>query len=200
MPVFHSDIIILKILKYFCAVCLLLSMVHCTGTKRSLTEPGTGGYEDDLSSVKIQRDRAIALENELIGLNPRSDGTEAKRLAETALQASAHLAEKYRLVRPPHLHNIFVQIGLRERGLCYHWTADLMHYLKNLQLRSFELRWGVAYRGSDLREHNTVVITSDGQSFSNGLVLDPWRHSGRLYWVVVADDTYPWHELPAEEW
>jgi hypothetical protein len=91
-------------------------------------------------------------------------------------------------------------MGLRDRGLCYHWTEDLMFQLKALQLERYQLRWGVAHRGSNLREHNTVVITANGQPFENGLVLDPWRHSGNLYWVIVKNDSYPWKELPKEAW
>jgi hypothetical protein len=58
----------------------------------------------------------------------------------------------------------------------------------------------VAYRGSELREHNSVVITATGQAFENGMVLDPWRNSGNLYWDLIKMDTYPWQELPPSEW
>ena len=190
----------LRSLKYICLVCLLLSMINCTRSNRPSTNPSSSDYPGDTSSVALDWDRVNALVYDLAALNHNSDGTEARRVAETALQVSAILAKEYRLVRPPILHNLLIQMGLRDRGLCYHWTVDLMSYLNTLQLKSYQLRWGVAYRGSDLREHNTVVVTANGQPFEDGLILDPWRHSGKLYWVVVKNDRYPWRELPPEEW
>ncbi len=187
-------------LKYISLVCLLLSIFSCSGTHRASKTPGSTGDPYDLLSVTLDGKKVNALEHDLMALNHHSDRGEARQVAETALQASAFLGEQYRLVRPPLLHNLLVQMGLRERGLCYHWTEDLMSYLRTLQLKSYQLRWGVAYRGSDLREHNTVVITANGQPFEEGLILDPWRYSGRLYWVIVKNDSYPWRELPPEAW
>jgi hypothetical protein len=104
------------------------------------------------------------------------------------------------VVPPAVFHNLLIQIGVRERGLCYQWTEDLMQHLQSLHLQSYRLLWGVAYRGSDLREHNSVVITALGQRFEDGLILDPWRDSGNLYWVTVHKDSYPWQELPRDQW
>jgi hypothetical protein len=75
-----------------------------------------------------------------------------------------------------------------------------MQRLQALDLRTYHLHWGVAHRGNDLREHNSVVITANGQPFEAGLLLDPWRNSGDLYWAIVTTDSYPWEELPASEW
>jgi hypothetical protein len=75
-----------------------------------------------------------------------------------------------------------------------------MMQLQTLELQTYQLHWGVAYRGSELREHNSVVITAKGQAFEKGLVLDPWRNSGDLYWTLVGEDNYPWEELPPSEW
>lgn len=197
---FRIKIKISRILKYIILGYLLVSMIACATSSRTSKDPGTTRYPADISSVTIDWEAVNALEDDLTALNHYSDGAEAKQVAETALKVAAYLAEEYRLVRPPILHNLFVQMGLRDRGLCYHWTEDLMSHLDALQLKSYRLRWGVAHRGSDLREHNTVVITANGQPFENGLVLDPWRYSGRLYWVVVKDDSYPWKELPREKW
>ena len=179
---------------------LLLFTGGCAASGKLAQDPNAAKYPADISSAEIDRQKAEALENDLAALNHGSARKEARKLAETALQTSAFLTEEYELVRPPFLHNIFVQMGWRDRGLCYEWTEDLMSHLQALQLKDYQLRWGVAHRGSDLREHNTVVITANGQAFEDGLVLDPWRNSGNLYWEVVNKDTYPWKELPKEEW
>jgi hypothetical protein len=179
---------------------LLLFLSGCASSGKLAQDPNAAKYPADISSAEIDWQTVVALENDLAALNHGSARDEARKLAETALQASAFLTDEYELVRPPVLHNIFVQMGWRDRGLCYQWTEDLMSHLRALQLKDYRLRWAVAHRGSDLREHNTVVVTANGQSFEDGLVIDPWRNSGNLYWVVVRKDTYPWKELPREEW
>jgi len=133
-------------------------------------------------------------------LNRHSNLNEAERIAQEALNYSAYLAEEYELVQPAVLHNVFVRLGFKDRGLCYHWTEDLMRRLKSLELKAYQLHWGVAYRGSELREHNSVVITAKDHAFEEGIVLDPWRNSGELYWALVKSDRYPWQELPPSEW
>ena len=187
-------------IKHIYLLGLLLLISGCAASGKLAQNPNAAKYPADISSAKINWHKAQALENALVALNHGSAQAEARKLAETALQTSAFLAEEYELIRPAVVHNLFVQAGWRDRGLCYHWTEDLMSHLAALQLKSYQLRWGVAHRGSDLREHNTVVVTANGQSFEQGLVLDPWRDSGKLYWVVVKDDSYPWEELPREEW
>lgn len=141
-----------------------------------------------------------ALAAALAALGPETARAEAERIAHTALETTAALAQTYRVVPPALFHNLLIQAGLRERGLCYHWTEDLMRALAALDLRSFELHWAVAYRGSDLREHNSVVVAPAGAGFGRGLVLDPWRRAGELTWAPVGDDEYPWEELPREAW
>jgi hypothetical protein len=140
------------------------------------------------------------LQEDLADLNRQADVRESRQVAETAITYAGDLAAEYELVRPAAFHNILVRIGLKDRGLCYHWTEDLMKRLQSLELETYQLHWGVAYRGSELREHNSVVITARGQPFENGMVLDPWRDSGDLYWALIEKDTYPWEELPSDEW
>ena len=141
-----------------------------------------------------------ALRTDLADLNRRENMLEAGQVAETAIAYSSVLAEEYDLVRPAVLHNVFVRLGIRDRGLCYHWTEDLMRQLQQLDLKTYQLHWGVAYRGSELREHNSVVITARDEPFETGMVLDPWRNSGDLYWALIQKDEYPWVELPPSEW
>jgi hypothetical protein len=140
------------------------------------------------------------LQQQLTDLSQSVDRAEARLVAETAIRESAVLAEEYQLVRPAVAHNLLVALGIKDRGLCYQWTEDLMNRLRALGLKSFQLHWGVAYRGSELREHNCVVITAKGQPFSDGIVLDPWRHSGNLFWAQVSKDSYPWKILPPSDW
>jgi hypothetical protein len=167
---------------------------HLSGPPASVNHNPTAGPE-----ALAYREKIASLRNDLAALNGHTNTMEAGQLAETAISYSYHLAEEYRVVRPAILHNVLVRMGLKDRGLCYHWTEDLLKRLYLLELKNFQLRWGVAYRGSELREHTTVVVTARGQPFEEGIVLDPWRNSGELFWARVKNDRYPWKErLPNE--
>jgi hypothetical protein len=129
----------------------------------------------------------------LTSLHPGISDAEAERVATVAYDYPRQLAGEYRLVRPPLLHNLLINLRLKKRGLCYHWAEDMVTQLQTLKLESIELHWGTAGAGK-LREHNTVVVTGPGQPFPEGLVLDPWRRSGELVWLPVAADSYAWQE------
>jgi len=154
----------------------------------------------DHRATEAYRKKVELLRDDLAALNQQADLLEAGQVAQTAITYSDQLAEEYQLVRPAVLHNVLIRVGLKDRGLCYHWTEDLLKQLQSLDLRTYQLHWGVAHRGSELREHNSVVITARGQAFEKGLVLDPWRNSGDLYWAMIKTDRYPWKELPPSEW
>jgi hypothetical protein len=162
---------------------------------------GCAGTHSHISRGELETGHRVAsLQQELAGLSSGTEPEEARLLAQTAIAYSRALAERYRVVPPALFHNLLIQMGIRERGLCYHWTEDLMRHLQSLALKSYRLHWGVAFKGSDLREHNSVVITARDHSFADGLVLDPWRNSGNLHWVAVRKDSYPWQELPRDQW
>ena len=177
--------------KYSIIILMLMIICSCAGTHNNLKVP----FEYDSNELSADSMQKIKrLQHELTTLSNNIEVTEAGQLAETSISYSLFLANKYRLVWPPFLHNILVRVGLKDRGLCYQWTEDLMKRLVLLKLKSYSLHRGVAHKGSDLREHNTVVVTARGQNFKEGIVLDPWRNSGDLYWTHVKDDRYPWKE------
>jgi len=188
--------------KFVTTICLLINLLGCA--KANVYYPGNGASNPVASGSpsddQVYWDKVKQLEQELIGLSATIDKTEARILAETAVREAAMLAEEYQLVRPAVSHNLLVVFGVKDRGLCYHWTEDLMKRLEALDFKSVQLHWAVAYRGSELREHNCVVITGSGQPFLQGIVLDPWRNSGNLYWVRVTEDSYPWKVLPPSDW
>jgi hypothetical protein len=187
---------------YLNAICVLFGLLGCV--RANVYYPGNSAFEpvasDRPSDARIYREKIGQLKQQLIALDESVEPAEAQLAAETALRESAILAEEYQLVRSAVAHNLLVALGIKNRGLCYHWTEDLMGRLQTLDLKSLQLYWGVAYRGSELREHNCVVITARGKPFRNGIVLDPWRNSGNLFWARVIKDSYPWKVLPRTEW
>jgi hypothetical protein len=139
----------------------------------------------------------VSLAQQLSQLSPDVRPGEALRIAQSAEATSRALARRYRVVGPALFHNFLVNTGLRQRGLCFQWTEDLLAQLQSLKRESLELHWGVA-RASTWREHNCVVVVAEGRPFRSGIVLDAWRHAGHLYWAPVASDHYPWHEDHSE--
>ena len=185
----------------FCIYLLVvLIFTGCSATRPNHQQPPSAAAAPQAAVQEAILEKISALRNALADLNRRENILEAGQVAETAITYSSDLAEEYDLVRPAVLHNVFVRMGIKDRGLCYHWAEDLMQRLQLLDLKTYQLHWGVAYRGSELREHNSVVITARGEPFETGLVLDPWRNSGDLYWALIQKDKYPWVELPPEEW
>jgi len=153
---------------------------------------GCASAGGDHTAAPAPEDRADRLQRVLGDLVGGAAPTEAQRLAEAALDQSARLAAEYRMARPALFNNVLVNVGLKQRGLCWHWTEDLLAALRSLRLASYELHWGTAHRGRLFREHNSVIVTARGQSLASGIVLDPWRDAGALHWVAVGEDRYPW--------
>ena len=187
-------------LKFNTLLLLLVFLGGCTGVHPLDRSAFDGNQRENYHHEVAYRQKVGSLQQDLASLSRQADLIEARQVAETAIGYSTFLADEYDVVRPAVLHNVLVRIGLKNRGLCYHWTEDLMGRLQELNLTTYQLHWGVAHRGSELREHNSVVITATGQTFDEGMVLDPWRDSGNLYWSMVKTDRYPWKMLPLEEW
>jgi hypothetical protein len=92
------------------------------------------------------------------------------------------------------MHNLLVNLGLKPRGLCVDWTTDLLTRLKQERFYSLDLHWAIAnYETTFSLEHSTVVVSAGGDSINQGLVLDPWRYSGELFWAPTLEDSgYVW--------
>lgn len=117
---------------------------------------------------------------------------EAEAVARMAIPAFEELKKDYEMVRPAILHNLLVNVGLKEQGLCWQWARDLTDRLKGLKLETFDLLWATA-RGGTVREHNTVVLVTHDRPLEDGLLLDGWKHSGKPFWIRVTDDKkHPW--------
>jgi len=63
----------------------------------------------------------------------------------------------------------------------------------NRPMKSLQFFHGVAFRRNYWKEHSTLVVAAKGKGVPDGIVLDPWRFSGELFWSHVKDDKkYPW--------
>ena len=84
-------------------------------------------------------------------------------------------------------------MGLRPRGLCYHWADDLEARLKQEQFQTLQLHRAIANSTNIRIEHSTAIVSRKGDTMQQGIILDPWRFGGRLFWAPLPEDKkYIW--------
>ncbi len=146
--------------------------------------------------TSAEQNKILALKKALMSLGPHIDPQEAAFVAREAVMYPMVLANQYQLVSPPLLQNVLVNYGYRKNGLCWQWTRDMGKQLGKKPLKTLDFHHAVAFRRNYWKEHNTLVVSAKGKTVADGIVLDPWRNSGNLYWnFVKRDSKYPWVEF-----
>ncbi len=139
---------------------------------------------------KSRIDRNIEnLSSMISGLDKRVDRREAEDLAKSSIYYALELAQKYKIVSPPLWHNTLVNLGLRDRGLCYQWAEDILLFFLKKRYKTLKFYFVGADIGNYF-EHNGVVVSFG--DFKDGIILDAWRNSGNLYFNYVKKDIYIW--------
>jgi len=129
----------------------------------------------------------------IAALGPEVDRAEARRAAEISYAHTHRLAQDYEITDPPVIHNTKVNMGLKPRGLCWHWAHDMEKRLRQERFATLDLHRAVANADSVRLEHSTAIVSARGAEYDEGIILDPWRKGGRLTWVAVRDDRdYDW--------
>lgn len=129
----------------------------------------------------------------LLALGPNISRAEAVELAHDSYTYPMYLAEEWDLAWPPMYHNTLRNSGARKLGLCTDWAKAMTDMARKKNMKTMDVYWGVAFRGDPWREHSTLIVTAKGQPFDTGIILDPWRNSGKLYWIKhLEDPTYVW--------
>jgi hypothetical protein len=173
-----------RAIKMLCALTSLLILLNGCASQGPRLEPHPA----------IAEQRIGELNRAILALGDDIDASEARRAARIAIEYSLQLAREYEITDSALVHNIKVNLGLKPRGLCVDWTRDLITRLKQEKFHSLDLHWAIAnYERAFRLEHSTVVISARGASLEQGLVLDPWRYSGELYWSpTLLDKDYSW--------
>lgn len=142
----------------------------------------------------VARSDVMALEKAIAGLGDSVRSDEAARAAQLAYDHSRALAVSYQIEDGPIVHNRKVNRGEKPRGLCWHWAEDMEKRLKREDFASLDMHRAIANGHSPiLLAHSTAIISAKGDPMQRGIVLDPWRFGGRLYWGAVSKDTrYVW--------
>ncbi|MGV6805222.1 MAG: hypothetical protein ACWA49_13560 [Ruegeria sp.] len=146
------------------------------------------------SAPPARSDDVARLATEIQSLGPEVDPEEAQRAARIAYSYTAQLAKEYQITDPPLIHNAKVNKGLRPRGLCWHWAQDMERRLKQEDFRTLSLHRAIANADNPFRiDHSTAIIGRRGDSMYEGVILDPWRYGGVLFWSPLTEDTrYEW--------
>lgn len=138
------------------------------------------------------KNEIVKVTKALMALGPNIDPTEARLLAHEAVNYPKVLANQYNLVKPAYFQNVLVNYGYRENGLCWQWTRDMAKHIQARKWKSFDFFHATANRRR-YNEHNSLVVSAKGKGVREGLLLDPWRDSGILFWSRATEDPkYYW--------
>lgn len=135
-----------------------------------------------------------ALRARLVALSPNVNPEEARRVTYIAYTTGRELAQKWKMFPSPTIHSFLINMGLKKGGYCYQFATELLLRLDAEKLRTLELHWAESDPGTDT-EHNVIAVTAPGQPFEQGIMLDNWRHAGRLLWGPLnGDPSHTWQE------
>ncbi len=168
--------IMTKLIFALWATLAALALGGCT------TSPPTAS-QDDINEL------AQAIQS----LSPAVDSAEARKAASIAYTYSQQLAREWNITDPAIVHNAKVANGLRERGLCNDWAQAMTTRLRQENFRTLDLHWVTSPPTAFRIIHHSAAISAKGASMNDGIILDPWRNSGALFWAPVREDTrYNW--------
>ena len=132
--------------------------------------------------VSEDEKKIVELHQAIMTLGPNIVESEAKFVAREAVLYPKILANRYKLMNPPLFHNVLVNYGKRERGLCYQWTRDMGLQI-NRPMKSLHFFHGVAFRRNYWKEHSTLVVAAKGKGVPDGIILDPME----TFWNFVLE-------------
>ena len=135
-----------------------------------------------------------ALAAEIRALSDAVDPAEALRAAQLSYSHTRALAIAYEITDHPVIHNMKVNAGLKPRGLCWHWAEDMENRLNAEGFETLVMYRAIANADDpDRLTHSTAIIAAKDEGMFDGIVLDPWRKGGVLFWDQVLEDTrYVW--------
>lgn len=184
-------------LKALCALSLVL-VAACSSPGTTTQSFATTSFEGGPSVAQLRAQDISALAASIRALSPNVDPEEAARAARVTYEYVDQLRLEYQITDGPLRHNYKVNQGIKPRGLCWHWAADIEERLKAENFQTLDLHRAIANYDNLRLEHSTAIISAKGASMFDGIVLDPWRKGGELTWIAVRADTrYDW--TPREE-
>lgn len=146
-----------------------------------------------VTPLPVSQTKKSKLTKALHNLDRNNSTKESMKLSRDIFYTVDRLTKEFKLTSPPLWHNTLVNVGLRKKGLCYHWSDTLYMHLVSQKYAHFEFHLVGANIGEYFWEHNALVVVKKGGKVQEGIVIDPWRDSGKLYFSKVnADKKYSW--------
>ena len=150
--------------------------------------------------LKPPKTAEMKLADLLEGLDNNASRAERRLLAHDIITRAQQLNREFERSTPPKFHNFLVKIGIKERGLCYHFSDGLYAYLKKKgsYYPHFDFHLIGAHIGSYWLEHNALAVTQKGGRVHDGIVVDAWRQTGTVFVSPVREDrAYRWVHRPS---
>ena len=166
---------------------LLLLLVLWSGCSRVDAVPKDAEASKRLTRLLLQMERNASVE-------------EAQQLSYDIITRAALLERTFDRTTTPWMHNFMVNVGLKQKGLCYQYADGLYGYLRQRHYPHFRFHLAGAHIGEYWREHNTLVITAKNGKVQDGIVVDPWREQGKVFVSLLQEDkAYNWVHRPKRE-
>ena len=141
----------------------------------------------------ISQSRVEELSRLLKSLDSSISSRQAKSLSDEIFQETGKLRKKFNPTSQAHFNNFLINAGVKEKGLCYEWSDALYLHFSKKEYAHFEFHLLVSNKGEYFYEHNVMVVVAKGGEVLEGIVIDPWRNSGELYFSKVSEDKkYRW--------
>lgn len=144
-------------------------------------------------SSTVTRADVDGLALEIRNLGPNVDPAEARRAAEISFSYSQQLKRDWNVTDSPIVHNAKVINGFRDYGLCNDWAQAMTRRLQQEDFQTLDVHWATSPPTTFRIIHHSAAISARGDSLKDGVILDPWRQSGDLFWGEISeDDRYNW--------
>ncbi len=169
-------------MKHIVVLIIIVFTFTACGTKQIIKNEVLEQKENNVSK----------LYSKVISLSEDIDKHEAKKFSQEVIFFSKKLAFEYEVQTPALIHNTLINLGLKQRGLCYHYANDLLSFLKSKNFKTINFKKVIAKRG-EYFEHTALILTRDDIKFENAIIFDAWRDSGELFFSSIKDDNrYIW--------
>jgi hypothetical protein len=142
--------------------------------------------------ISKQNNKNKALYNLVVNSSSSINKDEALEFSDSIIKYSQILANSYGVVSIAIFHNLLVNFNIKDKGLCFHYANDMLKFLKERNYKTIRF-FKVVSNKDKYFEHTAVILTADGISFEDSIVLDAWRDGGDLYFSKIKDDEkYKW--------
>jgi len=177
------------VIRTLASLLAFLAALALAGCSHTSVATGTFATSDD---------HVAALARAIMATGPGIDPEEAARAARISYEYPLELKQEWHATEPAILNNIAINLGMKPAGLCYQWAEAMYDRLSAEHFRTLDILRAISPDHGVHLEHNTAVIVAHGGALMDGILVDPWRYAGRLFWSKLPDDKrFAWEDRRA---